>query len=146
MIDRDVITSRLSKIREALALLRQVLAVSQEEYARNADNYLRGERLMEIIAQSMIDIGAHIVSASGFGKPQDFGELADILVREGVVRSELQHPLHGIFALRNILVHDYLVLDRVRFYREVKKGIADVETFCGDIAGLLDTRATDAES
>ncbi len=140
MIDRDVITARLGKIREALALLREVLEVPQEEYTGNAYNYLRGERLVEVIAQSMIDIGAHIVSALGLGKPGNFGELADILVREKIVRPELESPLHGIFALRNILVRDYLVLDRARFYQEVKHGLGDIEAFCRDIAILLEVR------
>ena len=70
-------------------------------------------------------------------RPQDFGQLADVLVREGIVRAELESPLHGIFALRNLLVHDYLALDRGRFHEEVTRGIPDIEAFCQDIARLL---------
>jgi uncharacterized protein YutE (UPF0331/DUF86 family) len=134
MIDREIVTSRLSHIHESLDLLRPILDVSPDEYQRNPDCYLKAERLMEIIAQAMIDICAHVAAAKGLPKAEDYRQLADILADRGIISETLRGPLQGIFALRNILAHQYLILDRVRFQAEVKAGIGQIEAFCSQLA------------
>jgi uncharacterized protein YutE (UPF0331/DUF86 family) len=85
----------------------------------------------------MIDICAHVVSAMGLPKAEDYRQLADVLANHKVVSERLRRRLQAIFALRNILAHQYLVVDRARFHQEAKAGIADIEGFCAEIARLV---------
>ncbi len=144
MVDQEVITSRLAKIRESVSMLKPILEAPRDEYVGEPDNYLRGERLFEMAAQAMIDIASHIVAGLGAAKAENFGELADILVKEGVVRPALNPALHGIFAMRNILVHEYLTVDRGRFYDEARAGLEDIEAFCQDVAAWMRRETGDA--
>ena len=137
MIDKTVVTTRVSHILEAIALLRPVLDVSPDEYQRNPDRYLKAERLMEIIAQAMIDICSHMSAALALPKAEDSHQLADILADRGVISESRRRPVQGVFGLRNILAHQYLVVDRARFQAEVKAGLGEVESFCSQISRLL---------
>jgi uncharacterized protein YutE (UPF0331/DUF86 family) len=113
------------------------LDVAPDEYQRNPDRYLKAERLMEIIAQAMIDICSHVSAALDLPKAEDYRQLADILADRKIISEGLRKPLQGIFALRNILAHQYLIIDRARFQAEVRAGMVQIEGFCAEIGRLL---------
>lgn len=138
MIDKDIISTRLSKIKEYTKLLLPLTRISKEEFAESADHYLKAERLLELIIQSMIDIASHIVAAKSFEKPQDYHHLIDILVRENVFPEDSSDKLHGLIGLRNILSHEYLKIDHYRLYDNIVKGIDDFNLFCKYVIDFLE--------
>ena len=52
MVDKDIVATRLSKMKEAVKLLNFIDIVSKEDFVKNPDNFLKAERLLEIIVQS----------------------------------------------------------------------------------------------
>jgi len=136
MIEKETVCTRISHIRESISLLMPILSVDPDEYAQNPDHYLKAERLMEIIAQAMIDICTHVAAAKGLPKAETYHGLVDILADHKLIPERFRAPFQSLFGLRNILAHQYLVIDRARFQQEVKTGIADIEAFCREVARL----------
>jgi uncharacterized protein YutE (UPF0331/DUF86 family) len=61
----------------------------------------------------------------------------DVLVEAGVLSPELGARLAGIAGFRNILVHDYLQIDRGIVYQKLHEGVADLESFATEIVQFL---------
>ena len=138
MVDKDIISTRISKIKESRKLLLPLSKISKEEFAKSPDHYLKAERLLELIIQSVIDIASHIVAAMSFEKPQDYHHLFDILIREDVFPEDFSSKLHGLVGLRNILSHEYLKIDHYRLYDNIVKGIDDFNLFCRYVIDFLE--------
>lgn len=137
MTDPEVIASRLSKIKESLRLLEPLARMSLAEFSKNPDHFLKGERLLEITIQAMIDIGTHIISSRSLRKPQDYHEVFDILVENRLLPKGLLQPLHAMVGLRNVLIHEYLEVDKQVLHKTICQDLRDVKSFLKAIAGLL---------
>ena len=138
MVDTDIVTTRLSKMKEAVSLLGFVNTVSKEDFVNNRDNFLKAERLLEIIVQSMIDIGTHIIAAKSFKKAQDYHEVFDILISAGVFPEEFSKSLHSLVGLRNLLAYEYLKIDHSELYEALLKNKEDIRLFCKSIADFIE--------
>ena len=138
MIDKNIIAARISEIKEGTKLLQPLTIISSEEFAKNPDYFLKAERLLEIIVQSIIDIGTHIIAAKSFKKAEDYHQVVDILVKEGVFQENLSDRLHELIGLRNLLAHEYLEIDRDRFHQDIKTGFSDFEIICKSIINYLE--------
>lgn len=138
MVDKDIITTRLSKIKEAVKLFDFIDTVSKEDFAKNPDNFLKAERLLEIIVQSMIDIGTHIIASKSLKKAEDYHEVFDILVDAGVFPEEFSESLHNLVGLRNLLTHEYLKIDHSRLYENLIKNKKDFGLFCNYIVRFIE--------
>lgn len=136
----DKIVKRISLIQEYYQILEKKLNLSKEEFLKNPDNYLTTERLLHLISESMIDIGNHIIAKQQLGKPDSYSEIFTILVKKGVIDKELGDKLFIFAGLRNILVHDYLGLDRERLYKEAKENKNDILVFVTRIQQYLEEK------
>ena len=89
--------------------------------------------------QYIIDICSHIISDEGFEEPVFLADMANILVKEKVVRKAHEQPLKDMIGLRNIIAHLYGDIDFKIIYEIVKNDMKDVYAFLEDIidyAGL----------
>lgn len=72
--------------------------------------------LMESI-QIVIDISCHLVSQYNLGNPSTYGECIEFLGNSGYLSMSLAQRLVGMAGLRNLLVHEYVVIDNSRLYK-----------------------------
>lgn len=138
MVDKDIIAARLSKMKEAAKLLDFIDTVSEEDFAKNPDNFLKAERLLEIIVQSMVDIGTHIIASKSLKKAEDYHEVFDILIEAEVFPEKFSKSLHNLVGLRNLLTHEYLKIDHARLYENLIKNKTDFGLFCNHIARFIE--------
>lgn len=137
MVDRAVIEARLAKIRDSAKRLRPLAALSMDAFLRDPDASLKAERLLEIAAQAMIDIGSHLVAAKGLRKPEEYAEVFTILGEAGVLPRDLASRLEKLAGLRNILVHEYLAVDHRLLHEHLSRYLGDFEAFATAVAQLL---------
>lgn len=84
-----------------------------------------------------MDISHHIVADRNLPLPADSKSLFDLLARRKVVSKGLSVKLAAMAGLRNILVHDYLEIDRRRVYRALTTELRDFESFVRAVTRLL---------
>ena len=138
MVDRYVVTARLAKIREYLALLRRVRAMADERrFVSDPLVYGNAERYLQLAIQAVLDISHHIVADRNLSLPADSKSLFDVLVRQKVLSRRLATKLTSMAGFRNVLVHEYLEIDRRRVYRVLKTELRDFESFIRAVTRLL---------
>ena len=138
MVDRYVVTARVAKIREYLALLRRVRAMADERrFVSDPLVYGNAERYLQLAIQAVLDISHHIVADRNLSLPADSKSLFDVLVRQKVLSRRLATKLTSMAGFRNVLVHEYLEIDRRRVYQVLKTELRDFESFIRAVTRLL---------
>lgn len=138
MVDRFVVTARITKIREYVALLRKIRGLADERrFVGDPLIYGNAERYLQLAIQAVLDISHHIVADRNLPLPADNKSLFDLLARQKVVSKRLSVKLAAMAGLRNILVHDYLEIDRRRVYKALTAELRDFETFVRAVTRLL---------
>lgn len=138
VVDRFVVTARITKIREYVALLRKIRGLADERrFVSDPLIYGNAERYLQLAIQAVLDISHHIVADRNLPLPADSKSLFDLLARQKVVSKGLSVKLAAMAGLRNILVHEYLEIDRRRVYRALTTELRDFETFVRAVTRLL---------
>ena len=136
------IERRLDELSERLARLQPLKDKARIEF--DGDPYLRDivERNLEIAAQCCIDICHRIISLEGARKPVDYYDAFLIAGELGVLPPEFARHLAPLAGFRNILVHEYLLLDWDEVYRALHN-LEDMEHFAVLVAQWLQDRCKD---
>ncbi|MFO7986436.1 MAG: DUF86 domain-containing protein [Desulfatiglandaceae bacterium] len=137
MIDPEVITRRIEKLREYVKYLRELGERSKDRFVSDPFVYGNVERFLHLAIQSVLDIGSHIIAAKQLETPEEYQDIFRILGEQGILPEEFAKSLQPMAGLRNILVHDYLEVDREELYRIVTENLKDFEIFAKHIAKLL---------
>lgn len=137
MVDSEVITIRLQKLREYLSLLRELGEKPKKEFVSDPFIYGNGERYLQLAIQCLLDIGSHIIAEQKLGAPEEYRDIFRILGKEGVLPNKFASSIAPLAGLRNILVHDYLEIDRDALYELIQCKLGDFEAFAGYIANFL---------
>lgn len=70
-----------------------------------------------------------MISDMGYRKPSSNREIFIILFENKIIDNNMKTNLCNMAGLRNILVHDYVNLDREVVYDIIKNYIKDIESF-----------------
>ena len=138
MVDRYIIQARIAKIREYVALLRKIYRLTDEHrFIKDPLIYGNGERYLQLAIQCVLDISNHIVADMNLKLPEDSKELFALLARHKVLPVPLSKKLTPMAGFRNILVHEYLEIDRHRVYRALRDDLGDFEKFIKAVSKRL---------
>ena len=138
MVDRHVVQARMAKIREYVALLRRIRRQADEEhFIKDPLIYGNAERYLQLAIQAVLDVSHHIVGDMRMSLPADNKELFDVLASHKVLPRPLSKRLVSMAGFRNVLVHEYLEIDRRRVYRALGADLRDFERFVEAVSKLL---------
>jgi uncharacterized protein YutE (UPF0331/DUF86 family) len=138
VVDRFVVAARITRIREYVALLRRIRGLADERrFVSDPLIYGNAERYLQLAIQAVLDISQHIVADRNLPLPADNKSLFDLLARQKVVSKKLAVKLAAMAGFRNVLVHEYLEIDRHRVYRALTTDLRDFESFVRAVTRLL---------
>lgn len=137
VIKREVIHKRLNKLDEYLQILYGLQKYSLEEFLSEPEHYASVERFLHMAIESTIDIGSHIVSGLGLGDVNWYSDIAAIMEEKGYISVELREKWIRIVGFRNILVHQYIEVDRKIVYDVLQNRLADLEELKKVFASFL---------
>ncbi|GFZ33949.1 hypothetical protein CSC2_44750 [Clostridium zeae] len=129
MVKRDVVLSRLSKLKEYVGFLKKIKVHSKEEYLNDAFIYGASERFLHLSIECVIDISNHVIADMRFRRPESNREAFEILYENNIIDKDLSINLSNMAGFRNILVHDYIRLDRELVYDIIINNLKDIEIF-----------------
>jgi uncharacterized protein YutE (UPF0331/DUF86 family) len=138
LVDRFIVDARIAKIRQYVALLRKILKQSNEKnFVQDPLIYGNAERYLQLAIQCVLDISNHVVADLRLNLPADNKELFQMLTIHKVLPKALSAKLTLMAGVRNILVHEYLEIDRHRVYSILKNDLGDFEKFIRAVAKLM---------
>lgn len=137
MVDEVRILQLLRSITDDLAVLRD--EASSDERRRADPLWLRGVKYTFVTAiEGCVDVAQHICASEGWGPPRDNGDALEVLGRHKVLADELAVRLRRAVGFRNVLVHDYVVVDDDIVLARLTE-LADLDAFVAAVVEWLST-------
>ncbi|MEM9557582.1 MAG: DUF86 domain-containing protein [Acidobacteriota bacterium] len=137
----ESIHERLRKLREVLAQLESLRSVSREDFVADYRHYWLAERGLQLAAEALFDIGNHLLAGCFHVSAATYEDIPRRLEEHGVLGSELRQRLRGLGGFRNLLVHDYLQLDRNQLYGFLLNDLGSLADYADAIESFLDRHA-----
>jgi uncharacterized protein YutE (UPF0331/DUF86 family) len=134
MIDRVILAAKIGAVRDAVARIQSVLP-------RDSEAFVADRTAREIVAlnlfvavQECIALAAHWISDEGEQVPASYADLFRDLGERDIVSPPLAARLATASGFRNLVAHQYGVLDWKRVYLLASGYIGDLLAFCDALA------------
>ncbi|MDQ3762657.1 MAG: DUF86 domain-containing protein [Actinomycetota bacterium] len=135
MVDLDRIHQRLELLAGYLRELRRLRDLPVAEYLRH--EVYAGRYLVQVAAQTCIDLANHLIASEGWRAPRDFGDSFTVLHEQGVIDDALAGRLRDLAGLRNRLVYVYDVIGDASVHEALAAGLPDLDAFAAASARLV---------
>jgi uncharacterized protein YutE (UPF0331/DUF86 family) len=99
--------------------------------------YRAAEHSLQLAAQVVMDIEAHIITADFNEKVHEYLQAIESLGKVGILEPEFAARLAPLAGFRNLLVHDYLAVDPEKVYGILISRRAELREFGRQIAEYL---------
>jgi uncharacterized protein YutE (UPF0331/DUF86 family) len=136
-LDREVVAARLAVLDENLRLLESFARLDLPTYLADPRNYGAAERFLQLSIEAVLDIGTHCISALGLPRPATYGDILPVLAQAGLVTPRTLEELANVAGFRNLLVHDYVRLDRSRVHAFLTTRLGAFRRFAAEITRLF---------
>lgn len=129
MVDRAIVAARVAAIRDAVERIRSVLPKDQEAFA--ADRTAREVVILNLFValQDVLSLATHCLADAGASVPQSYGDVFRLLGQRAVVSGELANRLAAASGLRNLIAHQYGVIDWGRIHEIAGSHLDDLLAF-----------------
>lgn len=126
MIKTEVLRRRLNKLDEYMTILQRLSQYDQPTFLADPEHYGSAERFLQLAIETLNDMGSHVVTDLHLGMVESYRDIPRILVEHAYVPPELSEIWIKMIGFRNILVHDYLDIDRRVVYRVLQDNLEDI--------------------
>jgi uncharacterized protein YutE (UPF0331/DUF86 family) len=137
VLDHEAVNARLDRLNEYGKILKELQQASRSEFITDYHVYGLAERYLQLSIECLLDIGRLLITGLGLRKPNRHQEIVEILWESDVISTDLASRLQGIAGFRNILVHNYLKINRGFVYENLQKGTVDLEDFSREVVEFL---------
>lgn len=107
MINKDLILSKLLKIKKYIQELKTFSNITFEEYKRDFIKKRAVERLILLLVEVATDINSYVIVEIGKNPPTDYYDSFIKAIEIGLISKQLGEKLAPSAGLRNRLVHEY---------------------------------------
>lgn len=135
MVDKTILASKIAAVRDAVARIRSILPEDATVFV--ADRTTREVVILNLFValQECVSLAAHWLADDGLDVPQRYAELFRRLGDRGVIAPDLAGRLAAASGLRNLVAHQYGVLDWTRIHGLATERLDDLLAFCDQLAG-----------
>lgn len=86
--------------------------------------------------QIVIDVSCHLIAKYNLGNPASYSECIDLLKKYEYIDEHLADKLYGMIGLRNILVHEYILVEADKLYN-LLDNVVDFKEFADKIGEFV---------
>jgi len=92
---------------------------------------------LHLAIETVLDMGNHLIADENLGVVNHYSDIPTILADEEIINAGLAHRWIKMIGFRNILVLDYLDIDRDIVYDVLQNQLTDFERWKKIFAGYL---------
>ena len=137
MVRPEVIQKRLGKVEEYLTILKKLQRYSLAEFVADPERYGSAERFLQLSIEALNDIGSHLIADQELGPVDSAGDIPRLLCEKGCFGEELRDTWIRMIGFRNVLVHDYLDVDRSVVHDVLQRNLNDIQQLMRVFAQFL---------
>lgn len=134
MVDRAVLARKIAAIRDAVARIHDVRPATAEAFVgdRTAREVVTFNLFLAL--QESIALATHWLADEGLEVPASYGEVFFVLGQRGVIDPTLATRLRAAAGLRNLIAHQYGVIDFHRVFAVAQDEAGDLVAFCQQLS------------
>lgn len=134
MVDSSVLARKTAAIRDAASRIKDVLPATADVFI--ADRTAREVVMLNLFLglQESAALAMHWLADEGVIVPATYGEAFTALAESGVIDRELAGRLRAAVGLRNLIAHQYGVIDFRRVFAVATDDVPDLVTFCQQLS------------
>jgi len=140
MLDRDLLSRKVSRLRKYVSDLEQADDITWEKYGSDARSKAFVERYLNLAIEEVIDIANHLVSFHKWREPEGFRDLFTILYEKGVIPKKHLAAFQNMASFRNMLVHRYEQIDDELVFGIFRKKLHDFHIFMNLVKDWVEAR------
>ncbi len=129
MVNKSVTLRKISLVRHNLSRLKDKEDCSLEFLKNDLDAQDIVLHNLQLAIQGCIDIGSHVVSDEGWGVAGSLNEIFYILQNKGVIKTEMTEEMVSMVGFRNILVHEYEIVNFDIVYNILHHHLEDINEY-----------------
>ena len=139
MVDKGLLAARVAAVRDAISRIRSVLPADAAKF--QADRTAREVVILNLFValQDVLSLATHWLSDEGAAVPQGYRDVFLLLGERGVIPSDLAGRLAAATGLRNLVAHQYAVIDWQRIHEIASLHLDDLLQFCDELARKADS-------
>lgn len=139
MVDPLRVQTLLDRLGREITALRR-LAKRDTDALLADEDVLAGVKYRFVVAiEACIDVGRHMVASEGLRAPRDYADVFTVLGEGGFLSEEMAATLRDTARFRNLLVHEYAVVDDNRVIEILHTGVDDLQGFRQTLADAVRT-------
>lgn len=139
-LDETVVSARLAALEEYLRYLQEAASVDLAAFTADPRTWASAERFLQLAIESILDIGTHCIAGLGLSRPERYADVLPALAAAGIIRPETAQALSSVAGFRNLLVHDYMKVDRARVHEFLNSRLQAFRDFAADVSRYLQSR------
>jgi len=124
---KEALLKRIEKLRGYRYDLKELSAVSFEEYLKDKRIKYSVERLLFLIAEKILDFLDHILSSRFEIISESYEEIIENAYKKSILKKPLYSKLKGLGGFRNILAHEYLYISDEEVFRNFRKMLGVID-------------------
>jgi len=127
MVRPEVVRRRLKKLDEYLTILHGLREYDRQAFLDDPERYGSAERFLQLAIESTLDVGGHVIAQLHLGSIDSYRDIPTILSQHGYLEEELRERWIRMIGFRNVLVHDYVDLDRDIVFDALQDDLDDID-------------------
>lgn len=136
-IDKDNLALHANQLRK---YLKQLLVLkekySKEDFMENWEVEDQISRKLQVAAECILDTGDLLINGFDLQKPETYADIPKILRKNQKISEELAKYMINLAKFRNVLVHDYLYINKDEVFVQFEVLPENMERFLREIKNL----------
>ena len=136
-VDQQFIEKKLDNVLKYREELEPLFKFSDEEIKKDNLKLRTVERLIQLIADEMVDINSYLIKKLNFPVPDDFQSTFYVLANNNILVKDFANKIAPIIGLRNRLVHRYEKVDMDLLLKMAREGKSDFKIYAKQSSDFL---------
>jgi uncharacterized protein YutE (UPF0331/DUF86 family) len=134
VVDKTLLAAKVAAIRDAVQRIRAVLPLDRETFISDRTAREIVTLNLFVALQECLSLATHWLADEGWDIPQSYRDVLRTLGEREVIPRELAARLASASGLRNLIAHQYGVLDWARIHQIALTALDDLLAFCEALA------------
>jgi uncharacterized protein YutE (UPF0331/DUF86 family) len=137
VVNPDVLRKRLNKLEEYLTILERLRDYDRDAFLNDPERYGSAERFLQLAIEALSDMGHHVVADEDWGTVDRQRDVPARFREQERIGDDLEETWTRMVGFRNILVHDYLNVDRNTVYDVLQHDLDNIRRLRAVFAHFL---------
>jgi uncharacterized protein YutE (UPF0331/DUF86 family) len=139
VVDKTVLAVKTAALRDAVSRIREVLPARLDDFVANRTAREIVTLNLFLAVQEAIALATHWLADEGWQVPQSHGDAFTALAAHDVIDATLASRLRAAAGLRNLIAHQYGVIDFRRIFEIAAGELDDLVRFCQQLAERVES-------